>query len=216
MDTVVRHFLDYKKEPQTKAVPSPTLLTFQFNPVYTLGRRERNAGDSILNELSDNGRADVVETLRGGQTTFHGPGQLVAYPIIDLRAFESTTTAGVTTQNLPVRCYVSLLENTIISLLKEQYGIDSKTTENTGVWADDDHKIAALGIHLRRHVTSHGIALNVNTDTNWFDRIVACGLPDKHTTTIAQKTGLSDLTVSIVADQFAATLAKNLNLEVEN
>lgn len=213
MDTVVRQFLDHKASPGTTQAPAPTLLTFQFQPVYTLGRRERGSSEDQLKALSDNGRAVVVETFRGGQTTFHGPGQLVAYPILDLRAFESTSAAGVTTPSIPVRCYVSLLEKTIVGLLQSRYGIASKTTENTGVWVDDDNKIAALGIHVRRHITSHGIALNVSTDTKWFDRIVACGLPDKHTTTIAQRSDFSP-TVSSVADQFALELAHNLDLEL--
>lgn len=217
MDRVVRQFLDQKKNLDVPPTP-PTLLTFQFNPVYTLGRREKGVlaeDPDFAQKLSKNGEAEVHQTFRGGQTTFHGPGQLVAYPIIDLRAFDSKSDADTTTKpHLPVRCYVSLLEKTLISLLHEQYGINARTTENTGVWADDDHKIAALGIHVRRHITSHGIALNVNTDLAWFDRIVACGLPDKKTTTIAQWTNTNDITVPVVADQFAAQLAANLGLQL--
>lgn len=213
MDKVVRAFLDSKKE-TTSSPPPPTLLTFQFNPVYTLGRRERGqlADSDVKTKLSNGGLAQVYETFRGGQTTFHGPGQLVAYPIIDLRAFDSTS-AGTLTHSIPVRCYVSLLERTIINLLQNQYQISSNTTENTGVWVDEDHKIAALGIHVRRHITSHGIALNVSTDTAWFDRIVACGLPDKRATSIEKFTGQIP-EVSTVADQFAAELSRNLNVEL--
>lgn len=215
MDNLVRQFLDQKKHPETLP-PPPTLLTFQFKPVYTLGRREKGTlvNDSdFARDLSKNGEAEVHQTFRGGQTTFHGPGQLVAYPIIDLKAFDSKSETEPTTKNqLAVRCYVSLLEKTLISLLHEQYGIYAKTTENTGVWADDNHKIAALGIHVRRNITSHGIALNVSTDLAWFDRIVACGLPDKKTTTIEQWTHKNGIDVPVVADQFAAQLAANLGL----
>lgn len=218
MDRIVRQFLDQKKNSTDSRPPPPTLLTFQFNPVYTLGRREKGSLSSaeVTKALSDNGRAQVFETFRGGQTTFHGPGQLVAYPIIDLRAFDSSSSNGLTKNSIPVRCYVSMLERTIINLLQNTYKLDTaQTTTNTGVWVDDDHKIAALGIHVRRHITSHGIALNVNTDTAWFDRIVACGLPDKKTTTIEQWTHTQAPPVSSVADEFAAELATNLHLDLK-
>ncbi|KAF7727510.1 hypothetical protein EC973_007488 [Apophysomyces ossiformis] len=113
--------------------------------------------------------------MRGGQVTFHGPGQLIAYPIIDIRDYK-----------LNVRCYVSLLEKVVIDTCKH-YGIDANTTENTGVWVGEDHKIAALGVHLQRYVSSHGLALNCNIDVSWFDHIVPCGLAEKMVTTISEQ-----------------------------
>lgn len=222
MDQTVRRFLDSKLRSAPAGSPTPvsTLLTFQFEPTYTLGRRDRGSfsdDSGLAHHLSDGGAAAVVPTFRGGQTTFHGPGQLVAYPILDLRAFSSTTDAA----GLPVRCYVELLERTIISTLRRHYGLSAMTTENTGVWVDPDHKICALGIHVRRHITSHGIALNVSTDTHrWFDRIVACGLPDKQTTSIAQQLSAHeetgpDLSVTAAAHSFAQELAESFGLELE-
>lgn len=235
MDATVRTFLDYKmKHPHGQDMystgggnsidPSPppaTLLTFQFEPTYTLGRRERGTlTPDKYDGLSDHGAASVVETFRGGQTTFHGPGQLVAYPILDLRSFRTNSN----NLGLPVRCYVELLERSVINVLAKAWGLDGATvTENTGVWMDSDHKICAMGIHVRRHVTSHGIGLNVNTDTKWFDRIVACGLPDKSTTTIAQQLrnrqtleqNEQKVTTAFAAHAFAKELAQALNLELK-
>lgn len=194
-DRYVRKALDSKAS--GLSTPPPTLLCFEMDPVYTIGRRERGKLSETEREHLNHNGAHLVETLRGGQTTFHGPGQLVAYPIVDLRAL-----------HLPVRCYVRILENSIINTLSK-YGISSKITDNTGVWINDNEKIAAIGIHVRRSVTSHGMALNVATDTAWFDRIVACGLPDKSTTTMA-KQGV-ETSIQEVAQVFSAQLASALD-----
>jgi lipoate-protein ligase B len=123
--------------------------------------------------------AEVQETLRGGQITFHGPGQLVIYPILDLKSIKSS----LWPKGLSVRCYVNLLEETTIKVLSH-YNLKGIRTSNPGVWIDEDKKIAALGVHLRRNVTSYGVGLNISTDLRWFDRIVACGLEGKQTTSL--------------------------------
>ena len=123
--------------------------------------------------------AEVQETLRGGQITFHGPGQLVIYPILDLKSIKS----ALWPKGLSVRCYVNLLEETTIRVLSH-YKLKGIRTSNPGVWIDEDKKIAALGVHLRRNVTSYGVGLNISTDLRWFDRIVACGLEGKQTTSL--------------------------------
>lgn len=148
--------------------------------------------------LRANGRAAFVEAMRGGQTTFHGPGQLVAYPIIDLR-----------THKLTPRTYVCLLEKSLIATCAE-YGIKAMTTEHTGVWTTEDDKIAALGVHMRRNITSHGIGLNINTDLWWFNRIVACGLEGKWTTSFT-KEGITGKTVQDVGRYFAQEIAGRLH-----
>lgn len=89
---------------------------------------------------------------------------------------------------LNVRCYVSRLEKTIIDCCAK-YDIQANTTENTGVWVGQDKKIAALGVHLQRYVSSHGLALNCNVDLSWFDQIVPCGLSDKGVTSITKEIG---------------------------
>ncbi|KAI4727216.1 lipoyltransferase [Aureobasidium sp. EXF-10728] len=195
---LVKKFLAHKASPATTPAPGPTIITAQFSPVYTCGRREvGTVSEEQQTFLRDNGNADFYEALRGGQTTFHGPGQLVAYPIIDLKR-----------HNLSPRNYVCLLEKTLIKTCAH-YGIKAMTTENPGVWTTPDDKISALGVHLRRNITSHGIGLNINTDLKWFSRIVACGLEGKRTTSFENE-GVHDQSVDGVADTFVHQLAESL------
>ena len=197
---LVTQFLQWKADPSTSA-PAPTIITTEFLPVYTCGRREVGTLTAAqIEHLRTDGRADFVEALRGGQTTFHGPGQLVAYPIIDLR-----------THGLTPRSYVCLLEAILIRTCG-RYGIHAMRTEHTGVWTSQDDKIAAVGIHLRRNVTSHGIGLNVKTDLWWFDRIVACGLEGKNTTTF-EKEGVTGQSVEEVGDVFVEEFANKLGID---
>jgi lipoate-protein ligase B len=177
--------------------PQPTILTFTPTPVYTTGRREHDTltpaqisllkspleplGPTPENPNSEREYAEIVPTLRGGQTTFHGPGQLVVYPILDLRSTFPKFPKGIS-----VRCYVHLLEGTTISTLAK-WNIRGVRTENPGVWdEDEERKIAALGVHLRRSISSYGVGLNVSTDLRWFDRIVACGLVGKSVTSVSE------------------------------
>jgi lipoate-protein ligase B len=194
---LVSRFLASKPPSQTPA-PAPHIITAEFTPVYTCGRREvGNVSAEQQEYLGADGRADFVEAMRGGQTTFHGPGQLVAYPIVDLRMHK-----------LSPRCYVGMLEKSLIATCA-QYGIKAMTTENTGVWTSEDDKIAAIGVHMRRNITSHGIGLNVNTDLWWFDRIVACGLEGKRATSFL-KQGVEGQDVAGVAVKFAEEVACRL------
>ncbi|THX28366.1 lipoyltransferase [Aureobasidium pullulans] len=195
---LVTKFLAHKASPATTKAPIPTIITAEFSPVYTCGRREvGTVSEKQQAFLRDGGNADFYEALRGGQTTFHGPGQLVAYPIIDLKK-----------HNLSPRNYVCLLEMTLIKTCS-RYGIKAMTTEHPGVWTTPDDKISALGVHLRRNITSHGIGLNINTDLKWFSRIVACGLEGKRTTSFENE-GVKDQSVPEVADAFVQQLADSL------
>ncbi|KUJ13932.1 lipoyltransferase [Mollisia scopiformis] len=191
---LVSQFLAHKAAPSSSPPPQPTILTFVPTPVYTTGRREHASltpsqlsilkqplvplRPSFQNPNLDPEWATIEQTLRGGQTTFHGPGQLVIYPILDLRArFPPRWEKGIS-----VRCYVHLLEQTTINTLSA-WGLRGVRTENPGVWEKEgERKIAALGVHLRRSVSSYGVGLNVNTDLRWFERIVACGLVGKGVT----------------------------------
>lgn len=198
-DSLVAKFLAHKANPAHSPAPEPTIITAQFSPVYTCGRREIGTiSAEQQNILRSNGQAEFYESLRGGQTTFHGPGQLVAYPVLDLR-----------THNLTPRTYVCLLEKALIRVCA-RYGLKAKTTEHPGVWVTDDTKIAALGVHLRRNIASHGIGFNVNTDLRWFDRIIACGLEGKRTTSLSNE-GIRDLTIDRVADDFVEEIAAALH-----
>ncbi|KAH7119966.1 hypothetical protein B0J11DRAFT_73091 [Dendryphion nanum] len=198
---LVSRFLASKASFTGSAIPPPPpphVITAEFHPVYTCGRREIS---TISQEqqiyLRANGRAEFIEAMRGGQTTFHGPGQLVAYPIVDLRAHKLTP-----------RNYVCLLEKSIIATCA-RYGIKAMTTEHTGVWTSEDDKIAAIGVHMRRNITSHGIGLNVATDLTWFGRIIACGLEGKRTTSFENE-GVQGATVEEVGDAFVEELGNRL------
>ena len=152
-----------------------TLLLLEHPHTFTLGRRGRS--DDILIEQAELDRLgiEVHHTDRGGEVTYHGPGQMVGYPIIDLRRWGGG----------PLK-YVRALERTIIDTL-DQSGI-SGTSEGhpTGVWVNGK-KIAAIGVKVARRVTTHGFALNVSTDLSYFDHIVPCGLPLASVTSINQE-----------------------------
>ena len=198
-DKLVQRLLAHKANPQ-KAAPSPTVITTEFTPVYTCGRREiGTVSPSQEAHLRANGAAEFHAALRGGQTTFHGPGQLIAYPVLDLKAHK-----------LSARCYVDLLEECVISTCA-QYSIKGFRTENPGVWTSQDNKICALGVHLRRNVSSHGIGLNISTDMAWFDRIVACGLEGKRATSF-HKLGATSVNVNDAAYSFVEELRKQLGI----
>lgn len=144
------------------------IILTEHKPVYTIGIRTKDYTIEDEEHLKKLG-ADFYRTNRGGLITFHGPGQLIAYPILNLKQFKPS-----------VRWYVCHLEKTIISLCKE-LGLEAGATEDTGVWIGND-KICAIGIHAKRYVTSHGIALNCNVDLKWYDHIVPCGLIGKGVT----------------------------------
>ncbi|KNG44220.1 lipoyl transferase [Stemphylium lycopersici] len=196
-ETLVSRFLA-SKPPSSTPAPPPHIITAQFHPVYTCGRREiGTVSPSQQDYLRADGRASFVEAMRGGQTTFHGPGQLVSYPILDLR-----------THKLTPRHYVCLLEKSLIATCA-RYGVNAMTTEHTGVWTSPEDKIAAIGVHMRRNVTSHGVGLNVGTDLWWFERIVACGLEGKRTTSL-EKEGVKGADVEGVAKVFVDEVAERL------
>lgn len=149
------------------------LILTEHNPVYTIGIRTKNYTIDDEEKLKKLG-AEFHKTNRGGLITFHGPGQLVAYPIINLKNFDPS-----------VRWYVCHIEKTIIHLCKK-YGITAQTTEDTGVWVDN-RKICAVGIHASRYITTHGLALNSNIDLSWFNHIVPCGLEGKEVTSLSKE-----------------------------
>ncbi|KAI8899672.1 hypothetical protein BC833DRAFT_584782 [Globomyces pollinis-pini] len=171
---------------------SNVFLLVEHPPTYTIGRRMKVK--ILESELRKKG-ADYHASLRGGQITFHGPGQLVGYPIIDLRHYK-----------LGVRDYVCRLEKSLIATCKE-FGIKANTTDDTGVWIEN-RKIAALGIHIQRYITSHGFALNCNTDLSWFDHIVPCNLPGKYATSISKELSLNGTKVNVTIDDVIPIVVK--------
>lgn len=150
---------------QRKRDEIPDQLLFVEHPhVITLGRNGRLDHLLASGEVLERAGVSFHETNRGGDVTYHGPGQIVGYPILDLRQWKRDVVA-----------YVRTLEQVIIDALDE-FGVQgSREAGATGVWVDGA-KIAAIGVHISRWVTSHGFALNVNTDLNYFRYIVPCGL----------------------------------------
>lgn len=179
------------------------LILVEHTPVFTLGKHGH--ADNMLRSpqwLADKG-IDCVRTDRGGDITYHGPGQLVAYPIIDMEA-----------HRLGVKAYVHLLEETVLQLIA-RYGIHGERVEGaTGVWLEHntprERKICAIGIHCHRFVTMHGLALNVNTDLRYFHDINPCGFIDKGVTSMAQELGRS-VDMNEVKTQFVEIFRSLLN-----
>ncbi|KAK4313022.1 hypothetical protein Pmani_015596 [Petrolisthes manimaculis] len=149
-----------------------TLLLLEHYPVYTTGIRKSDYTPEVEAQLKGTG-ADFHRTNRGGLITFHGPGQLIAYPILHLSSFSPG-----------IKWYVCALERTVIRTLRG-LGIHAHTSPHTGVWVGEN-KICALGLQ-GRHVTTHGLGLNCNTDLQWFTHIVPCGIPDKGVTSVTQE-----------------------------
>lgn len=150
-----------------------TLLLVEHDPVYTIGIRNKNYTEEDEIKLRNLG-AEFFKTDRGGLITFHGPGQLVAYPILNLKQFKPS-----------IKWYVCQIEQMIIRLCAK-YDILGTTSPDTGVWVNDK-KICAIGIHGSRYITTHGLALNCNTDLTWFDHIVPCGIEGKGVTSISKE-----------------------------
>lgn len=148
-----------------------TLLLLEHAPVYTAGRR--SLPEHVLADLS----APLIETDRGGQTTYHGPGQLVGYPIISLADL-----------GLGPKEYVRALEQGLIEALG-QVGVEARTEEGlTGVWTDHG-KIAAIGVRINKGIAHHGFALNAATDLTAYEPIIPCGIADRPMTSVSEVLG---------------------------
>jgi lipoyl(octanoyl) transferase len=172
--------LDLQKEKvaqrKTGAI-ADTLLLLEHPHVYTLGRNARRENLLVSVDWLASRGAQVFETDRGGDVTYHGPGQLVGYPILDL-----------TQHRRDVSWYMRSLEEVFIRMARD-FGIEAGRSPGApGVWVGND-KLVAMGVHLSRWITSHGFALNVNTDLSYFDWIVPCGLRDKGVTSLAKLLG---------------------------
>ena len=170
--------------PITENVITKNYLLFVEHPnVFTLGK-SGNEKNLLLTkaELSEK-KTDYYKINRGGDITYHGPGQIVAYPILDLDHFFTD-----------IHKYLRLLEETIILTLK-QYGLESgRIKGETGVWIDADNnlkarKICAMGVRCSRWVTMHGWGFNVNSDLNYFNNIIPCGIKDKEVTSLNKELG---------------------------
>lgn len=150
----------------SKELPRDVLLLLEHPPVVTLGRGARTDNLVVSRQVLSSRGVDLCEIERGGDVTFHGPGQLIGYPIFDLSEHKPD-----------VHWFLRQLERTVIVAL-EALGIRGEQREGyTGVWTEA-RKIASIGIHVKQWVTWHGFALNVTTDLSYFDLIVPCGIPN--------------------------------------
>jgi lipoyl(octanoyl) transferase len=163
-----------------------TLLLLEHPPVITLGRNAGMQNIIASRDFLASKGIELFETDRGGDVTFHGPGQLVGYPIFDLRAFEPRVGAVE---------FVRKLEESLIRTCGDLGVVTSRIPGLTGVWTENTPpaKIAAIGVHISRAVTSHGFALNVTTNLDYFKLIVPCGISDKPVTSLADEMAHSSI-----------------------
>jgi len=177
------------------------LLLLEHFPVYTMGRGGNEANLLATPERLREIGAELVRIDRGGDITFHGPGQIVAYPIVELR------------DPLDLRRYVRSLEAAVIATVAA-FGVRAGRLDGSpGIWVAGELKLAAIGVRVKRGVTTHGLALNVNNDLRWFDEMIPCGIPDKGVTSLALELGAPAPTDE-VADELARQLAASLGLRL--
>merc|ERR1712062_610462 len=165
------------------------LIFVEHSPVYTTGIRSNVYDDNEELRLKNLG-AEFYRSNRGGLITFHGPGQLVAYPILDLNQFiKDSDLSGKKRKLLGMKWYIETLEEVIIQTLKSGFNIEGFRSPHTGVWVNksNEKKICAMGVHNSDLVTSHGLALNCDIDLTWFDHIVPCGIEGKGVTSLSQE-----------------------------
>jgi len=156
-----------------------TLLLLEHDPVITVGRNQGMGSVTASTEVLHRLGVALIESDRGGDATFHGPGQVVGYPIIDLRP-----------DRKDIRRYVRSIETVMINTLKTYGIIGGGRPDAPGVWlSNPDRKIGAIGARVSRWVTHHGFALNVNTDLTFFDLIIPCGIRGKGVTSMATELG---------------------------
>jgi len=175
---------------------SDTLLLLEHPHVFTMGKAA--TPDHLLWGEAERARrdVDVIWSDRGGEATYHGPGQLVGYPILDLAHFE-----------LSIPQYLEKLEHSLIDYLHD-LGIDSQPGEKglTGVWSEGK-KLAAIGIKLNRSIVSHGFALNLKTDLAYFDGIIPCGHADKRPSSVESMTG-EQIDTAVAARAYASHFSR--------
>lgn len=192
-ETLFNQILDNKKNKVDENLN--TLFLVEHNPVYTLGK----SGDlANLKRQPEEVGAEFFKTNRGGDITYHGPGQITGYPVFDIEHF-----------NIGLAQYIWNVEEAIIKTIAEFGIVGSRIETASGVWLDGDNekarKICAVGVKASRYVTMHGFAFNVNTDLSFFDHIIPCGIDDKGVTSLAKELGKPqdfDALQDLVADKF--------------
>ena len=176
-DAMVR--MEAQAAARMKGEVSDTLLLLEHDPVLTLGRRADANNILLSQEVLQSRGVEVHETGRGGDVTYHGPGQIVGYPVVSLAP-----------ERKDVRRYVHDLEEVMIRTCAD-YGVEAGRVDGLiGTWIAGSRKIGAIGVRLSKWVTSHGFALNVNSDLEHFSMIVPCGISDRGVTSLQRETGV--------------------------
>jgi lipoyl(octanoyl) transferase len=175
--------VEFKRGKVSGLPPEQYLLFCEHPHVYTLGKSGDEANLLINKDFLEKINATYFKTNRGGDITYHGPGQVVGYPIVDLESL-----------GIGLKQYITLLEDSIIELLKAYRISATRMNGATGVWLEADHpvkarKICAIGVRSSRHVTMHGFALNVNTNLEYFTYINPCGFETRGVTSMEKESG---------------------------
>jgi lipoate-protein ligase B len=182
------------------AIPQDILLLVEHPAVVTLGRSAKEKHLVASADFLASKGVELFEVERGGDVTFHGPGQLVGYPIVDLKQHRQD-----------LHWYLRRIEDALINTLAD-YGIPGeRNTAYTGVWTRGK-KIASIGVHARDWVTWHGFALNVTTDLSYFDLIIPCGINGVVMTSIARELGTDEISGQDVRDRVTAKFAETFGL----
>ena len=186
-------------------LPEDLILFVEHQPVYTLGKHGKKENLIVDDSLLKGDNISLYHIGRGGDITYHGPGQLTVYPIIDMQRY-----------HLGVKDYVALLEEAVLQTIAE-YGIKGERVEGaTGVWIKDgkgERKISAIGVRCNRHVTMHGLSLNISSDISGFSRINPCGFTDKGVTSISLETGHETDFVEVL-EKLKGNLTRLLQLRI--
>ena len=183
------------------------LLFVEHPPVYTLGKSGNIENVLINEEMRSEKGIEFFHTNRGGDITFHGPGQIVGYPILDLEKFYTD-----------IGKYLRDLEEVIVLTISE-YGIKGERSKGeTGVWIEPgiygkERKICAMGIRCSRWITMHGFALNVNTDLSYFNNIIPCGIINKQVTSVEREVG-NTVNFIEIKEKIAKNFEKVFNVEI--
>ncbi len=185
-------------EKRQKGDIEDTLIMVEHPPIITLGRYAVQSNVVVSEEALKNQGISLCETNRGGDVTYHGYGQVVGYPIVNLRD-----------KKIGIKKFIAGVENTFIDLLKDEFNIEAgKISGYTGVWVGNE-KILAIGMAVKKGTTMHGFAFNVNTNLNHFKLIVPCGIVDKGITSVEKLTGRTmdiDNANKLIIDYFCKNL----------
>lgn len=216
------HFKLAEKSSRAIFQAYPTILTFEFSSVYTGGKRERDSKKATNIPFLSGNKNDVqevtmtsagvpyIQTDRGGQVTYHGPGQLVAYFIWDLKLW----------RKLSSKCFVNYIEQCSINTISHVGVADVCRTENTGVWVSKgkgtEEKISSIGLNIKRNVTSHGLSINLSTNLKYLNNpeFVMCGLKGYHQTSIEKE--LNGLPVDLDVERLADILCDTVKLRMDS